>query len=217
VFEIFIMYTITLNGNSSDLSCNFFPPIEVTRNANICLLGLQTNNSIPNINHKCNQIAIVRKNDEKLIEGHTSQHDLNKNIEICLLENQPNVSNAELNTKCERKNVERYNIDELMVGENYTLPTGSYELEEIEAIIKHILPDNVKTFELKANNNTLKCELLCSEAIDFSVPNSIANLLGFKNKVYAANIKHQSEMLVDISKVNSIYRVKHSSRLIQQW
>lgn len=202
------MYTITLNGNASDLSCNFFPPLEVSRNANICLLGLQTNNSIPNINDNCNQIGIVRKNDQKLIRNQTSQLELNKNIEICLLENQPNKSNSELNTECKRKNIERYsnNNNELIeVKENYTLPTGSYELEEIEAIIKHILPDNIKTFELKANNNTLKCEMLCSEAIDFSTSNSIGKLLGFKSKIYEADIKHQSEMLVNISKVNCIY------------
>lgn len=90
------MYKITLNGNLSDLSCNFFPPIEVTRNANICLLSLQTNDSIPNINNKCNQISIVRKNANQLIKDHTSQLDLNKNIEIYLLEEQSNVSNAEL-------------------------------------------------------------------------------------------------------------------------
>lgn len=191
------MYTITLNGNSSDLSCNFFPPLEVSRNANICLLGLQTNNSIPNINYNCNQIGIVRKNVQISIRGHTSQPDLNKDIEICLLGNQSDRSNSELNFECKRYN------NELI--ENYTLPTGSYELEEIEAIIKHILPDNIKTFELKANNNTIKCEILCSEAIDFSASNSIGKLLGFKSKVYEADIKHQSEMLVNISKVNCIY------------
>lgn len=194
------MYTITLNGNSSDLSCNFFPPIEVTRDANICLLGLPTNNSIPNINYKCNQLAVVRKDNHKLTGDYTVQAF--EKTKICLLGVHAVNSDTELNTQCNRTDVEQNNNQ--VIVDNYTLPTGSYELDEIETIIKHVLPDNI-TFTLKANNNTLKCEMFCSKDIDFFVPNSIANLLGFKNKVYAANVKHQSDMLVNISKVNFIY------------
>ncbi|KAF0716170.1 Uncharacterized protein FWK35_00029694, partial [Aphis craccivora] len=72
--KVFIMYTITLNGNSSELSCDFFPPIE-------------TNNSIPNINDKCYQIGFI------YYEG---------------------------------KSEKTANLI-------YSLPTGSYELREIEA------------------------------------------------------------------------------------
>jgi len=152
------MYTITLNGNSSELSCDFFPPIEVSKNAKICLLGFQTNNSIPNINSKCNQIGFINKNDM----GVTT----------------PRI---------------------------YSLPTGSYELSEIEAVIKHILTDSKISFELKGNNNTLKCEMLCSESIDLSMPNNIGELLGFEKRTYDANVKHQSDKLVNITKTNCIY------------
>lgn len=103
------MYTITLNGNSADLSCDFFPNIEVGKNARVCLLGLQTNNSIPNIDSRNNQLGILLKNN---------------------------------------------------IHKVYTIPVGSYELTEIEDIIKHMLADTDVTFELKANNNTLKCEML---------------------------------------------------------
>jgi len=81
------MYTITLTGNSSELSCDFFPPIEVSKNAKICVLGFQTNNSIPNVNEKCNKIGFI------------------------------------------------YND----VPVSYTIPTGSYELSEIEMVIKTII------------------------------------------------------------------------------
>lgn len=152
------MYTITLNGNSSELSCDFFPPIEVGKNARICLLSLQTNNSIPNINEGCNTIGItIRSNYDVL-----------------------------LNYK-------------------FTIPTGSYELHELESIIRELLSPYTDQFELKPNNNTLKCEMTCSAIIDFSTPNSIGPLLGFRNMSYDADKKHMSESLVDICKINCIY------------
>jgi len=149
------MYTITLTGNSSELSCDFFPPIEVSKNAKICLLGFQTNNSIPNVNEKCNNICFI----------------YNKNSDC----------------------------------DSYTLPTGSYELNEIEAAIKRVLHNTDTLFELKADNNTLKCSMFCSETVDFSKTNSIGQLLGFKNNKYGANVNHESDTLVNITKTNCIY------------
>lgn len=51
------MYTITLNSNSSELSCEIFPPLEVKNTSQLCLLSLQTNNAIPNIEPGCNTIG----------------------------------------------------------------------------------------------------------------------------------------------------------------
>lgn len=59
MFEIFNMCTITLNGNSSELSCDIFPALEFDRTAQICLLSLMTNNSIPNIEPGCNTIRFI--------------------------------------------------------------------------------------------------------------------------------------------------------------
>lgn len=52
-------YTITLNGNSSELSCDIFPPLELDETARLCLLSMQTNNSIPNIEPGCNKIGFL--------------------------------------------------------------------------------------------------------------------------------------------------------------
>lgn len=152
------MYTITLNGNSSELSCDFFPPLEVGKNAKICLLGFQTNNSIPNITDNCNKIGFTSMGNE----NHT-------------------------------------------ISDIYTIPTGSYELSEIETVIKNMLLVTGKSFELKANSNTLKCEMSCSISIDLSMDNNIGPLLGFKNQIYNANVKHESDTLVNITKTNCIY------------
>lgn len=162
MLKVFNMYSITLNGNSSELSCDFFPPIDVGKNARVCLLGLQTNNSIPNVNEDCNRMCFVHA------DNGSAHPDLTLNAVI-------------------------------------TIPTGSYELNELECAIKQLLPAYVTSFELKANNNTLKCEMKCNIVVDFSIPNSIAPMLGFQNRIYEANVKHQSEALVNICKINCIY------------
>lgn len=157
------MYTITLNGNSSELSCDIFPPLEVENSAQISLLSLQTNNSIPNIEPGCNTI------------GFRNIIDQNENVII------PTAS-----------------------YENVIIPTGSYELHDIESVIQKLKPDYVTWFELKADRNTLKCIISCSHDIDFSVVDSIAKLLGFKNEVYTAGTNHESENTVNIMKINCI-------------
>ncbi|KAE9530084.1 hypothetical protein AGLY_011546 [Aphis glycines] len=53
-----------------ELTCDIFPPLEVTNTAQICLLSLQTNNSIPNIEPSCNTIGfrnMIGQNDYVII------------------------------------------------------------------------------------------------------------------------------------------------------
>ena len=148
VFGIFIMYTITLNGNSSELSCDIFPPLEVDKTAQLCLLSLQTNNSIPNIELGCNTISF---SDSTSI----------------------------------------------------TIPTGTYELNELESVIQYLLLNTPVLFKLKANGNTLKCIMRCSHDVNFTVENNISKLLGFENKIYTTG-EHESDKMVNIMKVNCI-------------
>ena len=51
--------TLSLTGDSSQLECHFFPPIQVGDNSEIGLLSLQTYNSIPNVRKGCNNMAFV--------------------------------------------------------------------------------------------------------------------------------------------------------------
>lgn len=70
-----------------------------------------------------------------------------------------------------------------------TIPTGSYEIEDIEKYIQNqlIVEQSNKTvemsvsekqqlFSLKPNNNTLKCEIKCKYEIDFTKKDSIRKL-----------------------------------------
>ncbi len=101
------------------------------------------------------------------------------------------------------------NVDE--TNNNFTideeiifLPTGSYELEDIEKFLKEKLAESGTTFELKANNNTLRSVIKCSKKIYFIYENSIGSLLGFTKRVLEANIEHTSDLPVKILKINSL-------------
>ena len=50
--------TVTLNGNTSSLSCNFFPPIELPKRYVCGLTDLTTFNSIPNVDNSNNKFYI---------------------------------------------------------------------------------------------------------------------------------------------------------------
>lgn len=88
-----------------------------------------------------------------------------------------------------------------------SLPTGSYEISDINKYITKELKQNHPsvTFELLANNNTLKSEIRCSEKLDFSQPSNIGSLLGFtERKILDANKWHSSPSQVSINKVDVI-------------
>lgn len=84
-----------------------------------------------------------------------------------------------------------------------TIPTGSYEIEDIERYLKKALPNDI-TISLKANNNELSSELTCNCIVDFEPKDSIGRLLGFKPKLYEKDVVHKSELPVSILKVNAI-------------
>lgn len=91
-------------------------------------------------------------------------------------------------------------------GDAITLPTGSYEIDSInEFIKKQIERQKLKIdFKLLANNNTLKSEIFCDQAIDFTKDNTIGSLLGFDKIVIEPNKWIESQNQVSINKVDVI-------------
>lgn len=85
------------------------------------------------------------------------------------------------------------------------IPTGAYEIDDIDKYLKKLIGVN-KQIRLRPNNNTLKCELFCSQNIHFKKSTeSIGHLLGFtEDKLLEAYKKHTSDAPVDIIKVNTI-------------
>lgn len=102
------------------------------------------------------------------------------------------------------------NIDigcnKIQIGDKVlTLPTGSYELEDINNYIQKALEREESKeifFSLIPNNNTLKSTIKCNREIDFRQIDSIASLLGFSNIKLEPNKSYTSSSPVKILKVN---------------
>lgn len=91
-------------------------------------------------------------------------------------------------------------------GATITLPTGSYEIDSINNFIKKQIETQKLgiDFKLVANNNTLKSEIFCDHAIDFTKEQTIGPLLGFNKSVIEANKWTESQSQVSINKVDVI-------------
>lgn len=93
-----------------------------------------------------------------------------------------------------------------------TIPTGAYEISDIEAYLqKQIIPETVKKeqynqyISLKPNNNTIKCNIYSDlYQIDFESNDSIGKLLGFSKRTLAPKQLHESDIPVNIVKVRTI-------------
>lgn len=83
-----------------------------------------------------------------------------------------------------------------------SIPTGAYELDDIERYIKDKLIGD-EFIEIQANLNTIKCAIKSNRVLDFSKADSLGSMLGFSKKL-EANKFHESEKPVDIMKTNAI-------------
>lgn len=189
--------TLTLSGNQSILKVEYFPPIELGNGVYVCgLIDFQTFNSIPNINRFNNQFHYIENN----IDSYPTS------VEITKSGQQDFISAVTLNNvKLSGINldVSSSNIDLLTGEKTITIPTGSYEIKDINNFLQRSLGNDIH-FMLKVNNNTLKSEILCNRKINFKKNNTIGPLLGFSERILDANILHESDKPVNILKVNAI-------------
>lgn len=84
-----------------------------------------------------------------------------------------------------------------------TIPTGAYEVTDIEKCLQESLGGN-SVISLKLNNSTLKCEIISKFSIDFTKSDSIGRMLGYSSKVLQPNVKHESDIPIQIIKVVTI-------------
>lgn len=104
-----------------------------------------------------------------------------------------------------------YENNDTSIEKIIVIPTGAYEIANIESYIQNqLLPtsdrDIDKVFSLKPNNNTLQCEIYSSvHGINFQANDSIRNILGFSPRILEPNQKHTSDLPVNIVKVRTIH------------
>lgn len=183
--------TLTLSGNSSHLHTEYFPAIDLSDGNYVCgLIDFQTFNSIPNIDETNNLLYYGSEN-------HTSNKIESNGVDTQTETNE--ISNPKLVNK-------KASVVKRVQPLNFVkVPTGSYELPDLEKYIKKVLDLRKVEFALSANKNTLQCEILCSQPINFTKPNTIGPLLGFKAKrILSPNRTHISRHPADILKVNVI-------------
>lgn len=97
------------------------------------------------------------------------------------------------------------NCNKFYVGKEVVeLPTGSYEIEDIERTLQEILNSKDIKLSIKPNNNTLRSSITCSHEIDFRPDDSIARILGFTPRLLEPYINHSSDLPVAILKVNAL-------------
>lgn len=79
------------------------------------------------------------------------------------------------------------------------IPTGSYEIEDIEKYLRTVV-----SISIKPNNSELCCEIECNTRINFIPEDSIGRLLGFSPQILEPNMIHKSDVPVTILKVNAL-------------
>lgn len=81
-----------------------------------------------------------------------------------------------------------------------TIPTGCYETDDIEKFLVNTLSEI--NLQLRINRNTLKCEIFCTQDLDFRPNDTIGSLLGFGKQILIRNQWHTSSGIIDILRVN---------------
>jgi hypothetical protein len=89
-------------------------------------------------------------------------------------------------------------------GNIFTIPTGTYEIDDLKSLLKEEFNKQKFTFHLAGNNNTLKIELRSTAIIDFTPTDSIGKLFGFTRRILKGGELHYSDHITDIFAVQHI-------------
>lgn len=189
--------TFTLSGNESVPTAKINPPIYLNNDSNsqyaLGLINFEAFYTIPNIQAPNNKFHFRYTAEE---------------------ENAVGLFNG-------------FYFDDASKSYVVEIPTGSYEMVDINNYLRKQLrvvadaadvrqarlkdPERVEAarksapfLRIRANNNTLRCEIKSSLEIDFTHPESIGPLLGFNKRKLKAYGNHLSDHPVDIMKINTI-------------
>ncbi len=88
---------------------------------------------------------------------------------------------------------------------NVSHPVGNYELEEIIENLNNQEELKITKTKLSIDANKLKVKIFSESEIDFTAPNSIASVLGFRNKVLKAHVEHFSDFPPALFQLKTIF------------
>lgn len=84
------------------------------------------------------------------------------------------------------------------------VPKGSYELNDIGEYLREVMGRRKIPFFFTASEKTMRFSIDCNIVIDFSRYNSIGSVLGFSKRQFDASEGCESDLLVNIQRINSI-------------
>lgn len=197
--------TLTLTGDSSQLSAQYCPAIDLSEGEYVCgLIDFQTFNSIPNIDETNNLFYFGYSNQNTEVKP--------ANIALNSVELFESSASEREEEQTNRKRRRRRAVGNSAASKHkkipltyIKIPTGSYELEHLAEYLQVRLKSEGVKLLLRPNKNTLRCEIYCNQPIDFSRPNTFGPLLGFRSdQVLNAYEAHESQLPANILKVNII-------------
>lgn len=85
-----------------------------------------------------------------------------------------------------------------------TIPTGSYELDDVGRFLREEMQKKEILFFYEANPRTMRFSCESNIIIDFTQANSIGSVLGFSKNIVNASGGIKSDLLVNIQSIHSI-------------
>ena len=165
-----------------------------------------------NTDHKTSFQVIVSGNQSSFntLFNPKIELDRNKVYEIALVNLETYYSFPNID---ETNNVFVYSHDQGVTWTKIKIPTGSYEIDDLNNTIRFEMEkrghydevNNDSYINISANSNTLKSILIIAPGyqIDFNQPNNLSKVLGFTGNKYVEGF-HESENVVNILSINSI-------------
>lgn len=178
--------TLTLTGRSTTLAVNYSPAIDLSDDDyELGLMMFETYNTIPNVNASNNKFYFDKDDVEIVIpEGSYEVRAINEFLKRAILQKRPqHLARSTANSEKQIDDVQTNDDD----GDNFE--DGEYPIT------------------LRANYNTMRCELRCAYRINFRKPNNIGPLLGFSSttkRILRAQRWHESNRSINIMSVNII-------------
>ena len=165
-----------------------------------------------NTDHKTSFQVIVSGNQSSFntLFNPKIELDRNKVYEIALVNLETYYSFPNID---DTNNVFVYSHDQGVTWTKIKIPTGSYEIDDLNNTIRFEMEkqghydevNNDSYINISANSNTLKSILIIEPGyqVDFNQPNNLSKVLGFTGTKYEEGF-HESENVVNILSINSI-------------